>query len=180
MTQVVNKGLIKMEQVLDMRFLGLDLGKKPAFRPSTIMGNPKVYVPLLVVPLLVLLTTVLQNALISALKPDAKKKKEEKKRAKQNPANNQPDDPTARTTKIMNIVMPAIMLVTTFTMPAAFGFYWIVGNLMGILQQVLTYFMFSKPYEEKKREMEEMKKNAFKKNKPKLAMETAGKGGKKK
>ena len=178
MTQVVNKGLIKMEQVLDMKFLGLDLGKKPQFLPNRIMANPKVYVPLLIVPLLVLVTTILQNILISATKPDAKKKKEEKKRAKLNPANNQPDDPTARTTKIMNIIMPVIMVVTTFTMPAAFGFYWIVGNIMGMIQQVLTYFMFSKPFEEKKREMEEMKKNAFKKKK--LALETAGNGGKKK
>ncbi|MBO4474867.1 MAG: membrane protein insertase YidC [Clostridiales bacterium] len=180
MSQVVNKGLIKLEQIPDMKFLGMDLGRKPAWLPTDIIKEPSVYVPLLIIPLLVLLTTVLQNMLIAATKPDAKKQKEERKRAKNNPANNQPDDPTARTTKIMNLVMPAIMLVTTFAMPAAFGFYWIIGNLMGMLQQVLTYYMFSKPYEEKKKELEEQKKLAFKKNKQELATETAGAGKKKK
>lgn len=178
LVDVVNRGLIKMQQIPDMKFLGLDLGRTPAFNPAKIMKNPSIYVPLLIVPLLVLLTTVFQNMLINALKPDAKKKKEEKKRAKQNPANNQPDDPSARTMKIMNIFMPVLMLVTTFAMPAAFGFYWIIGNLMSILQQVLTYFMFSKPYEEKKKELEEQKKLAFKK-KATPALATAG-GNKKK
>ena len=180
MSTVVSRGLIKLEQIPDMKFLGLDLGRTPAWLPTKIAKEPSVYVPLLIIPLLVLLTTVLQNMLISATKPDAKKLKEERKRAKNNPANNQPDDPTARTTKIMNLVMPAIMLVTTFAMPAAFGFYWIIGNLMGMLQQVLTYYMFSKPYEEKKKELEEQKKAAFKKNKQELATATAGSGKKKK
>ncbi|MBO4928760.1 MAG: membrane protein insertase YidC [Clostridiales bacterium] len=179
MSEVVSKGLIKLQQIPDMKFLGLDLGQTPSWNPAKIAKEPSVYVPLLIIPLLVLLTTVLQNMLISATKPEAKKKKEEKKRAKNNPANNQPDDPAARTTKIMNIAMPAIMLITTFWMPAAFGFYWIVGNLMGMIQQVLTYHMFSKPYEERKKELEEQKKLAFKK-KPELASATAGSGKKKK
>ena len=179
MSTVVGKGLIKLEQIPDMKFLGMDLGRTPAWLPTTIAKEPSVYVPLLIIPLLVLLTTVLQNMLLAATKPDAKQKKEEKKRAKNNPANNQPDDPTARTTKIMNLVMPAIMLLTTFAMPAAFGFYWIIGNIMGVIQQIITYYMFSKPYEEKKKELEEQKRNAFKKKKP--ALETAGSGsGKKK
>ena len=72
--------------------------------------------------------------------------------------------------------MPAVMLLTTFMLPAAFGFYWIVGNLMGILQQVLTYYMFTKPYEEKKKELAEQKKNAFKKKKKKAELAAAGAG----
>lgn len=169
----VGKGLIKAEQVLDMKFLGLDLGATPSWNPKVIASNVSLYVPLLIIPVLTLATTLIQTFIMNATKPDAKKKKEEKKRAKMNPANNQPDDPTARTTKIMGIVLPAIMLITTFSMPAAFGFYWIVGNIMSILQAILSYYMFTKPYEAKKRELEEQKKNAFKKKK-KLALETAG------
>ncbi len=180
MSEVVNRGLIKLEQIPDMKFLGMDLGRTPAWNPAKIIKEPSIYVPLLIIPLLVLLTTVIQNMMMSSMRPEAKKLKEEKKRAKNNPAYNPPDDPAARTTKIMNLVMPAIMLVTTFAMPAAFGFYWIIGNLMGMLQQVLTYYMFNKPYEEKKKELEEQKKLAFKKNKQELAVETAGSGKNKK
>ncbi|MBR6255393.1 MAG: membrane protein insertase YidC [Clostridiales bacterium] len=182
MSKAISSGNIKMSQIPDMKFLGLDLGKKPTINFSTIADHPEIYLPLLIVPILVLLTTVLQNILISNLKPDAKQKREDKKRAKNNPAFNAPEEPGVRTAKIMNIVMPAIMLLTTFVLPAAFGFYWIIGNLMGILQQVLTYYMFTKPYEEKKKELEEQKKNAFKKKKknPELAMATAGNGSGKK
>ena len=179
MSTAIRSGLIKLEQIPDMKFLGLDLGRTPTWLPSKIADEPSIYLPLLIIPLLVLLTTILQNVLISATKPEAKKKKEDKKRAKNNPAFNAPDDSAARTAKIMNIVMPAIMLLTTFAMPAAFGFYWIIGNIMGVIQQIITYYMFSKPYEEKKKELEEQKRNAFKKKKP--ALETAGSGsGKKK
>ena len=68
------------------------------------------------------------------------------------------------TTKMMSWMMPVLMLFTTFTLPAAMGLYWVVGGIMGILTQVLTYFMFTKPYELKKLEMEQKKAEAFKKN----------------
>ena len=67
-------------------------------------------------------------------------------------------------------------------LPAAFGFYWIVGNIMGIIQTILTYYMFNKPFEEKKKELEEQKRLAFKK-KAAVATANAGSGkgsGKKK
>ena len=179
MVQVVGKGLIKAEQVLDMKFLGLDLGLTPSINPGKIAGDPGTYVPLLIVPALVLLTTIAQTLLTNITKPNAKQKKEEKKRAKLNPANNQPDDPAARTGKIFTFLMPALMLWTTISLPAAFGFYWIIGNIMGIVQIVLTYYMFTKPFEEKTGELKEQKKNAFKKKSP-LATETAGEGSAKK
>ncbi|MBO7563749.1 MAG: membrane protein insertase YidC [Clostridiales bacterium] len=179
MSDAIGSGLIKLQQIPDMKFLGLDLSRTPQWLPNQIAKNPSIYLPLLIIPILVLLTTVVQNIMMSAMKPEAKKNKEERKRAKMNPANNKPDDPTKRTAKIMNIFMPAVMLITTFMMPAAFGFYWIIGNIMGIIQQVLTYYMFNKPFEEKKKELEEQKRLAFKK-KAQLATETAGSGKKKK
>jgi len=47
-------------------------------------------------------------------------------------------------------------------MPAAMGLYWIISSLMGILSQVLVYYMFTKPYQLKKAEVELKKENAFK------------------
>ena len=182
MSTAIKSGLVKMEQIPDMKFLGLDLGRTPTWSPSKISSEASIYLPLLIIPIIVLLTTIAQNILTAKLKPEAKKKKEAKERAKNNPANNQPDDPAQRTTKIMNIIMPLFMLLTTFALPAAFGFYWIVGNIMGIIQTILTYYMFNKPFEEKKKELEEQKRLAFKK-KAAVATANAGSGkgsGKKK
>ena len=87
--------------------------------------------------------------------------------------------------KIMNWMLPVVMLYTTFTMPAAMGLYWVVGSLMGILTQIIVYYMFTKPYEKKKAEIEAKKEAVFKKS-GKAALETAvgnnsgkGKKGKK-
>ena len=182
MSTAINSGLIKLQQIPDMKFLGLDLGRTPTWNPSKLSSEASVYLPLLIIPIIVLITTVAQTVLTSKLKPEAKKKKEAKERAKNNPANNQPDDPAQRTTKVLNIVMPVFMLLTTFALPAAFGFYWIIGNIMGIIQTILTHYMFNKPFEEKKRELEEQKRLAFKK-KAAVATANAGSGkgsGKKK
>jgi len=51
--------------------------------------------------------------------------------------------------KSMNIMMPLFMLWTTFTMPAALGLYWIIGNIMMIIQSVLIYFLFTRKLEDK-------------------------------
>ena len=65
--------------------------------------------------------------------------------------------------KMMNYTIPVVMLVTSFTLPAAMGLYWVVGGVMGIITKLIVYFMFTKPYELKKKEVEEKKANAFKK-----------------
>lgn len=173
-SDMVGQGLIKAEQIPNMNFLGLDLGATPAWNPATIKGDVAKYLPLLIIPVLVLVTTILQNVIVNATKPEAKKKKEDKARAKSNPAYSAPEDTAAGTVKMMTTIMPIIMVISTFMLPAAFGFYWIVGNLMSMLQQGLTYFMFSKPYEEKKAELLQQKKLAMKKKKANLAAETAG------
>ena len=84
------------------------------------------------------------------------------------------------TMKMMNWSMPIIMLVTTFTMPAAMGLYWIVGGIMGILTQVLVYFLFTKPYELKKAELEAKKAAVFKKKAKEDADKSEGSSYKKK
>ena len=183
--ECVKRGFISLEQMIDFHFLGIDLTMTPAWNPKTIIGDPGTYVPLLIMVILVLVTIVLPMQLSKILKPGYKEEKERKERSN-NPARAGQGETaqaanTEATMKMMTWVMPIIMLFTTFTMPAAMGLYWIVGGIMGIIQQFLTYYLFTKPYELKKKELEEQKKNVFKKKKntDNSTEETGNKSGKK-
>jgi len=178
----IEKGYIAMGQLIDLNFLGMDLTLKPAFNPLTIIKDPGTYIPLLIFPILVVVVNILSMQLSKRLKPGYKEEKEAKERAKMNPARQGQvaEDSTEMTMKMMNWTMPLVMLVTTFTMPAAMGLYWVVGGLMGILTQVLVFYMFTKPYELKKAELELKKENAFKKKKSEEDSKSKGKNKKKK
>ncbi len=166
LNECISKGYIAMGQLLDLHFLGMDLTETPAWNPVTIISDPKTYLPLLIFPILVILTTLLSMRMTNWLKPGYKEQKEAKEREKKNPARagQTPTDQAEMTTKMMSWMMPFLMLFTTFTLPAAMGLYWVVGGIMGILTQILTYFLFTKPYEQKKLEMELKKAEAFKRN----------------
>lgn len=162
----ISKGYIKAGQLMDLHFLGMDLTKVPSISPKDYMSNPKTYFPLLVIPILVVLTSVISMQLSNVFRPDYK----EKKAAKKNPARGQVNDPNSSaemTTKLMTWMMPILMLVTTFTLPAAMGVYWVVGGIMGILTQVLVYFLLTKPFTEKKEELDRMRSDICKKKKNK-------------
>ena len=165
--EAVNQGLIKMDQLVDMNFLGIDLSIQPQYLPKYLFGADwKTYLPLLIIPVLVLLTTLIQMRFTNLLKPNYKADKEAKERARLNPARKDqvPENSMEGTMKMMNWMMPALMLITTFSLPSAMGLYWLVGNLMAILQQFMIYVLFTKPYEEKKAEMEILKAHAFAKH----------------
>lgn len=178
--ECIDKGLIKAGQLIDFKFLGLDLTMTPAWNPVTIAKHPGTYLPLLVIPVLVVVTSIVSMKLGTVLRPGYKEEKIAKERAKRNAAmaGQQPvPDQAEMMTKMMNYMMPVLMLVTTFSMPAAMGLYWTIGGLMGIVTQYIVYFLFTKPYAIKKKEMEELKKTAFHKNKE---GSTEKKNGKKK
>ncbi|MBR6881287.1 MAG: membrane protein insertase YidC [Clostridiales bacterium] len=162
---VVTEGNMSAGQMMDLHFLGLDLTKVPSINPATIMKEPSVYIPLLFLPLLVLIVNLVMMRMTTWLKPGYKEQQEAKERAKNNPARagQVQQDKTESTMKIMNWVMPLMMLFTTFIWPAAMGLYWIISGLMGILSQILVFYLFTKPYELKKAEAELAKANAFKK-----------------
>ncbi len=167
LSECVDKGLISMGQIIDLHFLGIDLTMVPAWNPVTIVSDPKTYLPLLLFPILVVVVNIITIRMGQFLRPGYKEQQEAKERAKNNPARagqTAQDDTAEATMKMMNWFMPAMMLVTTFTLPAAMGLYWVVGGLMGIVSQIIVYFMFTKPYELKKAEIEEKKANAFKKS----------------
>ncbi len=179
LNECVKRGFVKMEQLVDLHFLGMDLTMTPAWNPKLYVEDPKTYFPLLIFPILVLATSILSMQLTKIMKPGYKEEKEAKEREKVNEARkgqSGQDDATANTMKIMNWTLPVIMLYTTFTMPAAMGLYWVVGSIMGILTQIIVFYMFTKPYEQKKAEVEAKKEAVFKKS-AKAALESNN-GGK--
>ncbi len=166
LNQCVSKGYMAFDQLLDLHFLGVDLTNTPSVNPTLLIKEPGVYIPLLLFPILVVLIQVFSMQFAKFLKPGYKQEQEAKERAKNNPARQgqvQENSSAETTMKVMNWTMPLIMLITTFTMPAAMGLYWIVGGIMGIITQLIVYFMFTKPYELKKAEIEAKKEAVFKK-----------------
>ena len=178
LNECINRGLIKLDQMIDLHFLGMDLTVTPAWNPKTIISDPATYLPMLLIPVIVVIINILTMQLSKIMKPGWKEEEEAKKRAKKNPARagqagdgkGGTEDYAQMTMKMMNWMLPLLMLVTTFTMPAAMGIYWIISGLMSIITSVIVYFMFTKPYEEKKAEIEAKKDAVFKKSgKAKLA-----------
>jgi YidC/Oxa1 family membrane protein insertase len=150
LAEVVNEGLIRLDQMINVDFLGINLGLTPTYKPNLLFGADKwTYLPLLFSPLLVLGTTLIQMKISRLTMVNRKQKAVERERDKKNPARagqNQQDS-TESMMKSMNIIMPIFMLWTTFTFPAAMGLYWIVGNIMMILQSVIIYFLFTRRLE---------------------------------
>ncbi len=148
LAEVVNKGLMSLNQLIDVDFLGMNLGLTPTYVPGKLFGADTwaTYLPLLIFPAVVLVTTLIQMKITRLTMPNRKKKAEDKEREKVNPARagQTPEDKSESMMKSMNVIMPIFMLWTTFTMPAAMGLYWIIGNIMMILQSVLIYFLFTK------------------------------------
>ena len=150
--QVVNQGLLTLRQMIDVEFLGMNLGLTPSWKPGDLFGaGMSQYLPLLVFPVLVVLTTMASMKVTTATMPNKKKREEAKEREKKNPARTgqTPEDRTESMMKSMNIMMPLFMLWTTFTMPAALGLYWIIGNIMATIQSVLIYLLYTRKLEEK-------------------------------
>ncbi|MBP7401393.1 MAG: YidC/Oxa1 family membrane protein insertase [Clostridia bacterium] len=143
LAHVVNEGWMKMSDLLDLRFLGLNLGATPSFKPAKLFGDEMgTYLPLMLIPLLALVTTFLQTKVTEWTSPAQKRLKEQKELAKKNPARQQPDnDPSAAMTNSMKYFMPLMIVFFTFSMPAAMGLYWVVGNILGIAQSYVIYWI---------------------------------------
>lgn len=150
LSSVVNQGLLRVNQLIDVDFLGMNLGLTPTYKPALLFGaESSRYLPLLAIPVIVLITTLLQMRIMKLATPNRKKKAEAKAREKLNPARagQTPEDKTESMMKSMNIFMPLFMLWTTFSMPAALGLYWTVGNIMMILQTLIIYFFYTRKIE---------------------------------
>ena len=153
LAHVVNEGLMKLSDLVDMSFLGLNLGINPSISPAKLFGDEMpTYLPLLLIPILAVVTTFLQTKVTEWTNPIQRRRKQEQALAKKNPARQQPNnDPSASMTSTMKYFMPIMIAFFTFSMPAAIGLYWVVGNILAIMQSFLiSGIMYGFPKQQKK------------------------------
>ncbi|HNZ62765.1 MAG TPA: YidC/Oxa1 family membrane protein insertase [Bacillota bacterium] len=145
--QSVQEGWIRLPQVINTNFLGIDLGMTPSYKPWEWFGaNWQVQLPLVLLIIITMLTYWLQMRIMRMSTARPEKTKEEKAREKANPAKRgQNPDPGAGMMKSMNLFMPVIMLFTMFSMPSAMCLYWLFQNIMYLIQSVLGYKYYVMP-----------------------------------
>ncbi len=149
--EVINNGWMRASELLDLNFLGLNLGLNPTFSPNLLFGpDMATHLPLLILPILATGTTIIQTWFsqktmgMNKSKTDAEKEAERRNPALQGQAAVTPSAAES-SMKSMKYMMPIMTLVFTFTMPAAMSLYWIVGNIMSIGQSWLMNTIYNKP-----------------------------------
>lgn len=145
--EAVHQHLIKVGEVINLDFLGLNLGLRPEWLPAKLFGDQmNIYLPLLIIPLIAVVSSFFVSKIQEWTNPMYWRIKHEKELAKHNPARSVSTDATmVGMNKTMMWIMPIFTLFTVFTMPAAMGVYWIVGNMMMMIQQLLFYYLYTKP-----------------------------------
>lgn len=113
-------GLLKLDELIDLKFLGINLGLIPKFDVKLLFGSQMgIYLPLLIIPLLAVTTTYISSKLITP------------KTSEQGKSDNQ-----SSTQNTMAMIGPLMTLLFSFQLPAGVGFYWIVSNVFQIFQQL--------------------------------------------
>lgn len=117
-------GAITPEQIsslkgLNLDFLGINLGLNPKFDTNLLFGSTtwKTYLPLMLIPILVAGTTFLQSKIMANLQKGQK-------------------GASASMQNTMMIIMPLMLLLFSFSVPAGLGLYWTVGNVVMIFTQL--------------------------------------------
>lgn len=116
-------GLLKKEDLLNMNFLGINLGAIPTHSFTNLLQSPALLHnwALLAVPVLSALTAYLAMKCSTQASPQSSQAGDDRVQALQ---------------KNMALTSPLISGVIAFTVPAGLGLYWIVGNLFQIVQQL--------------------------------------------
>jgi len=113
-------GAVNYHNILNMNFLGINLGYLPSYSPSKLFGSQSfVYLVLFIIPLLAAWTTYLTGKLS----------------LETTPSKSDDNDSFSQTQKTMTYMMPLMTLIFSFQFPASLGLYWIVGNVFQIFQQ---------------------------------------------
>jgi YidC/Oxa1 family membrane protein insertase len=99
--------------MIDFNFYGLNLASSPSISQIS---------PLWIIPILAGITAFLSSYVTTKISPSAASM-----------GNNQ----AASMTKSMMYTMPLISIWITFTMPAGVGLYWIMSNILMVVQQYL-------------------------------------------
>ncbi len=124
------EGLLGEHHLINMDFLGLNLGLKPTLNFGAIFSDLQ-YLGLALIPILAAFTTWLSIKLTSVQTAKAQGDK-----AGQG----------GGMTGGMLMVMPIMIAFFSFSVPAGMGVYWITGNILQIFQQMfITRFIMKKP-----------------------------------
>lgn len=111
-------GLLEKSDLLNMHFLGLNLGLMPSWQIEKILGSGQ-YAGLLLIPILAAVTTFISVKFSSMQnKPSAD------------------NAMAASMTNSMTTVMPFMTAFFAFSVPAGLGLYWIIGNVIQVCQQL--------------------------------------------
>lgn len=107
-------------QTIDFNFLGLDLSQTPSLNELS---------PLLLIPILAGLSTFLSSWLSQKMSGTPK------------PSS---DNSTASTMQMMTYIFPFMTVFFAFSLPAGLGLYWIISNIVQLIQQVVLTQYFAK------------------------------------
>ena len=111
---------------INFDFLGLDLSKQPSESlPAVLGGNfsDLSTALLILIPAVAMLMTWLSAKYSQQLSGTA------------NQAAQNSDNPAQSMSKSMNIMMPLMTGLFTFSLPSGIGIYWIISSVMQIVQQ---------------------------------------------
>lgn len=121
--------------LINFNFLGLNLGDTPSVGFTRInfelfgqmFSSPFIELsPLLLIPILAALTTFLSTKISTAI------------------SGSKPQEGSAASTmNTMNMLFPLMTAWFAFTMPAGVGLYWILGNIIQVVQQIVLTKYFS-------------------------------------
>ncbi|MCX7843336.1 MAG: YidC/Oxa1 family membrane protein insertase [Clostridia bacterium] len=124
---------LKPNELLNLNFLGLNLGLVPKWNPQEIMSSPLAsqYWVLLLIPILAAVTTYISIKFSTS--------------QTQSSGGN---EMAASMNNSMSTMMPLMTAFFAFSVPAGLGLYWIVNNIIQVFQQ-----MFINKYIIKKKEV---------------------------
>lgn len=110
-------------ELIDMNFLGVDFGAVPSDSMKKDVENaPSKWT--LTVPILSILLSYLQTWLSQRKSTMTEEQKQQQ--------------------KSMNIMMPILSGYISYIMPLALGIYWLLGNVLGIISQLIIDWMLGK------------------------------------
>jgi len=116
-------------EIMNFDFFGLALNQTPNFSVPSLLW---------IIPVVCVLTTYLSSAIMT--------------KQQKNQSNNAPAGSTADSMKTMQMFMPLMTGFFAFTLPAALGFYWTIGNIVRLFQQLYLNYRFKKLSEEEEQE----------------------------
>lgn len=148
LAHVIQEGWLRVDQLIDTHFYGLDLGMKPSWHPADLFGPQSLtYLSLLILPIVCVVTIIIQLRISNKSLPQ-QMSKAERQRENRNPAKagQTPKDQGAGMMKTMQYTMPIMMLVTMFIIPSALGLYYVISNIMAIIQSAIIYKFYTEPF----------------------------------